>query len=138
MSITYQVRPCINPNGETGVDYAANFAVKTGDYDFDQLVEDIQFSTTATSADIVAVLKAAQEYIKKGLLAGQRIVLEDIGAMELRLRSKCYKQSLIGTDDFNPGSYIKGCRVLFRPNASLLKHVRLYYKVKRIPSELMD
>ena len=64
MPITYQVVKCSNPNGAEGVDYATNRAVKTGDYGFKYLAEDIQFATTVTHADVVAVLTAAKEFVK--------------------------------------------------------------------------
>ena len=88
MPITYQVIKCVNPKGAEGVDYATNHAVKTGDYDFKSLTEDIQFATTATKADIVAVLTAAKEFIKTHLLQGQRIVLSEIGALQANISSK--------------------------------------------------
>ena len=136
--VTYQVRPQVNPNGQTGVDYAANFAVKSGDYTFDELEEDVEHSTTATAADVAAVLKATRKYLKDNLLAGKRVVIGDLGALQIHLRGKCYKQALIGTDGFDPASYIKGYRVVYRPEASLIKQIRIAVKAKRIPSELMD
>ena len=138
MSVTYQVRPQVNPNGQTGVDYAADFAVKTGDYTFDELQEDIEHATTATAADVAAVLKAARKYLKGNLLAGKRVVIGDLGALQIHIKGKCFKQALIGTDGFNPASYIKGYRVVYRPEAKLLKEIRISVQAKRIPSELMD
>ena len=117
--------------------YATDRAVKTGDYSFKELAEDIQFSTTVTKADVVAVLTAAQEYIKKGLLAGQRVVLNEIGALRLNLKAQCFAQSAISGDDFDPSTFIKGVRVSFRPEASLIKNLRANYSVRRISSTLM-
>ena len=137
MPITYQVVGCSNPKGAEGVDYATNRAVKTGDYDFKQLAEDIQFATTVTKADVVAVLTAAKEYIKTHLLQGQRIVLEEIGALQANIRSKCYAQSVIPADTFDPASYIKGVGIRFRADADLLRYVRTNRRLKRVPSELL-
>ena len=137
MPITYQIVGCANPRGAEGVDYATNRAVKTGDYDFKSLTEDIQFATTATKADIVAVLTAAKEFIKTHLLQGQRIVLNEIGALQANLRSKCYAQSVIPLDAFDPSTYIKGVGIRFRPEADLLKYVRTNRQLKRVPSELL-
>ena len=137
MPITYQIVGCTNPKGAEGVDYATNRAVKTGDYDFAQLADDIQFATTATKADIVAVLTAAKEYIKTHLLQGQRIVLQEIGALQANLRSKCFSQSVIPADTFDPASYIKSVGIRFRPEADLLKYVRMNRQLKRVPSELL-
>ena len=137
MPITYQIVGCSNPRGAEGVDYATNRAVKTGDYDFKSLAEDIQFATTVTKADVVAVLTAAKEFIKTHLLQGQRIVLEEIGALQANLQSKCFAQSVIPAESFDPSSYIKKVGIRFRPEADLLKYVRTNKQLKRVPSELL-
>ena len=137
MPITYQIVGCTNPRGAEGVDYATNRAVKTGDYDFKHLAEDIQFATTATKADIIAVLTAAKEFIKEHLLQGQRIVLQEIGALQANLQSKCFAQSVIPAESFDPSSYIKKVGIRFRPEADLLKYVRTNKQLKRVPSELL-
>lgn len=137
MAITYKVVGCTNPRGAQGVDYATNRATKTGDYDFRALAEDIQHATTVTKADVVAVLTAAKEFIKQHLLQGQRIVLQEIGALQVNLRSKCFAQSIIPLEAFEPDTYIKGCGIRFRPEAELLRYVRSNRTLKRIPSELM-
>ncbi len=138
MPITYQIVGCSNPKGAEGVEYATNRATKTGDYDFAQLAEDIQFATTATKADIVAVLTAAKEYIKTHLLQGQRIVLQEIGALQANIRSKCFAQTVIPSDSFDPASFIKGVGIRFRPDAQLLSYVRTNRRLKRVPSALMS
>lgn len=138
MPVTYQVVGCSNPKGAEGVEYATNRAVKTGDYTAKQLAEDIQFATTATKADIVAVLTAAKEFIKGHLLQGQRIILEEIGALQVNLKSKCYAQTAIPQDSFDPYSYIKSVGIRFRPEADLLKYVRSNRALKRVPSPLMS
>ncbi|MBR4337851.1 MAG: hypothetical protein IKP91_06410 [Bacteroidaceae bacterium] len=137
MAITYQIVGCTNPRGAEGVDYATNRAVKTGDYDFQHLAEDIQFATTVTKADVVAVLTAAKEFIKTHLLQGQRIVLEEIGALQANLQSKCFAQSVIPAESFDPSSYIKKVGIRFRPEADLLKYVRANRQLRRVPSELL-
>ena len=138
MAITYQIVGCTNPKGAEGVEYACNRAVKTGDYDFKSLAEDIQFATTATKADIVAVLTAAKEFIKTHLLLGQRIVLSEIGALQANVNSKCFAQSVIPSDSFDPASFIKGVGIRFRADADLLKYVRTNRALKRVPSALMS
>ncbi len=138
MPITYQIVGCTNPKGAEGVEYATNRAVKTGDYDFKQLADDIQFATTATKADIVAVLTAAKEFIKTHLLQGQRIVLSEIGALQANLNSKCFAQTVIPSDSFDPSSFIRGVGIRFRADADLLKYVRTNRSLKRVPSALMS
>jgi len=63
MAVNYKVIGCTNPKGSEGVDYACNRAVKSGDYTFKELAEDIQFATTVTKPDVVAVLTATKEYL---------------------------------------------------------------------------
>ena len=137
MPVTYQIVGCSNPRGAQGVDYATNRAVKTGDYDFKSLADDIQFATTVTKADIVAVLTAAKEFIKLHLLQGQRVVLQEIGALQVNLNSRCFAQSVIPLETFEPSTYIRGCGIRFRADADLLKYVRTNRQLKRVPSELL-
>ncbi|MBR4338015.1 MAG: hypothetical protein IKP91_07250 [Bacteroidaceae bacterium] len=137
MPVTYQIVGCSNPRGAEGVDYACNRTVKTGDYTFEALAEDIQYATTATKADIIAVLTAAKEMIKKSLLLGQRVVLAELGALQVNIKSKTFAQSVIPAQSFDPVSYIKGTGIRFRPEASLLKYIRTNRQLKRVPSELL-
>ena len=46
MSVNYAVKKCKNPNGIQGTNYYSCRAIKTNDYDFEELSEDI--STRAT------------------------------------------------------------------------------------------
>ena len=78
MSISYKVTKCKNPNGIEGTNYYAARAQKNGEYDFKQLTEDINNSTTVTAADAYAVLKSMKSFIQKALLAGQVVVLDDL------------------------------------------------------------
>lgn len=137
MAITYKVVKMKNPNGTSGTLYAGDRAVKTGDYSFDDLADDIQYSTTVTKADVVAVLTAAQHYIKQGLLAGQRVVLDELGALQVQLKTRVFAQAAISQDGFDPSSYIENVNVRFRPNISLIKQVRAEASVKRLSSTLM-
>ena len=135
--INYAVRSVKNPKGIEGVDYFAGKFVKTSDYTFKEIIEDIDGSTTVTEADAAAVLKALKKFILKGLLAGRRVVLEDIGAFTVSLRGKCYSRDAMTAEDFMPGDKIKGVAVGFRPDAAMLKDLRLNYKLNRISSEAM-
>ena len=137
MAITYKVVKVKNPKGAADVDYYAGRAVKTSDYSFDELMEDIENSTTVTEADAAAVLKAIKKHIKKNLLAGRRVVLEDIGALKVNLKGKCYSLEMIQDEDFQPASFIKGVSINFRPDAAMLKAVRSEYKLQRVSSEVM-
>lgn len=137
MPITYKVVKMKNPKGAAGTLYAGDRAVKTGDYDFDALADDVQFSTTVTKADVVAVLTAAVHYIKRGLLNGQRVVLDELGAMQIQLKANVFTQAAIQGEDFDPSTYIKSYFVRFRPNAKLIKAIRAEASVRRLSSTLM-
>ena len=137
MAITYKVVKVKNPKGADGVDFYAGRAVKTSDYSFDELMEDIESSTTVTEADAAAVLKAIKKHVKKNLLAGRRVVLEDIGALKVNVKGKCYTASMMQEEDFQPSAFIKGVAVNFRPDAQMFKAIRSEYKLQRISSEVM-
>ena len=137
MAITYAVRKIKNPNGEQGKNYFAGKFVKSSDYTFDELAQDIDSSTTVTEADAVAVLKAIKKFVTKALLAGRRVVLNDLGALQPSLRGRCYDAATMADEEFSPSSYIKGINVGFRPDAKLIKNLRANYSLKRVPSEAM-
>ena len=137
MSINYAVRKTKNPNGEQGKTYYSGKFVKSSDYTFDELAQDIDGSTTVTEVDAVAVLKAIKKHITKALLAGRRVVLNDLGALQPSLRGRCYDAETMASDEFSPSSYIKGVNVGFRPDAKLIKNLRANYSLKRVSSEAM-
>ena len=137
MAITYAVRKIKNPNGEQGVNYFAGKFVKTSDYTLDEMAQDIDSSTTVTEADVTAVLKAFKKQIQKALPAGRRVVLNDLGALQISLRGRCYDAATMADEEFSPSSYIKGINVGFRPDAKLIKNLRANYQLKRISSEAM-
>ena len=62
MAITYKVVKVKNPKGADGVDFYAGRAVKTSDYSFDELMEDIESSTTVTEADAQMLKAIRSEY----------------------------------------------------------------------------
>jgi predicted histone-like DNA-binding protein len=137
MAITYQIKAVKNPNGVSGTKYYAARTVKTSDYTFEELAEDINNSTTITQADAFAVLKAMKKYIKQALLAGRRVVLSDLGALRIALNGKCYTQEIMEDEGFTPIAFIKDVNVGFRPEAKLIKEIRAEHSLKRISSEVL-
>ena len=136
MSITYKVVKCRNPkNPET--DYFHGVAVKTGDYDFEDLADDIALATTCTKGDIMAVLASIKPFITKALLNGNRVVLNDLGAFIMGVRGKCYDQTRMKTEDFSPSAMIKGWTLKFQPEVKLKKSLREGFGLKRVSSEVM-
>ena len=134
--ITYAVKKIRNPKNPD-VDYFAGRAIKTGEYTFNDLAEDINNSTTVTKADAMAVLASVKPYITRALLNGQVVVLQDIGRFQVTLQGKCYNAERMATEDFSPSSMIKSHRVVFRPEAQLKKEIAKGFKLKRISSEVM-
>jgi predicted histone-like DNA-binding protein len=136
MPITYKVAKCRNPRNPD-VDYYKGTAVKTGDYSFDDLAEDIALATTCTKGDILAVLASIKPFITKALLNGNRVVLNDLGAFHISIQGKCYPKEVMQAEDFSPSAQIKGHRILFRPEVGLKKAIAKGFKLQRISSDAM-
>ena len=136
MSITYKVCKCRNPRNPD-VNHYKGTSVITGTYNFDDLAEDIAESTTVTKADAMAVLGAIRPKIRKALLNGQRVVLNDLGSFHISIQGKCYPQEVLKDEDFSPSANIKGHRIVFRPEAKLKKEIAKDFSLKRISSEAM-
>ena len=137
MAITYRVSKTKNPNGIEGITYLSNKVVKTSDYTFDELAEDINNSTTVTQADALAVLRSMKSFITKALLAGQRVVLNDLGSLQIGLRGKCYPAAALQDKEFVPSTMIKGHTFRFRPEVKLKNDIAAHLSIKRISSEAM-
>lgn len=138
MAIPYKVVGCANPRGAEGVDYACDRAVNKDIFSTRDIVERIVTKSTFSKADVVAVVTSLKEYAKTALLAGQNVVLDDFGIFYTELRGKCYAQSVIPTDSFEPASYIKGVNIRFRPSTLMKADTLTKFQVKRLPSELLQ
>lgn len=136
MPITYKVAKCRNPKNPD-VDFFKGTAVKTGDYSFDELAEDIALATTCTKGDIMAVLASIKPFITKALLNGSRVVLNDLGAFHVSIQGKCYPKEVMDAEGFSPSSMVKSHRIVFRPEVNLKKEVAKGFKLQRISSEAM-
>ena len=137
MAINYKISRCKNPKGVEGTTYFSCKASKTSDYTFEELSEDIATATTVTKADALAVLASIKPYIQAALLAGRRVVLNDLGSFVIGIRSKCFTKADMQDEEFTPGSKIKGYAVHFRPEPALKKELSLGIQYKRIASEAM-
>ena len=134
--INYKVSKCKNPKGIEGVEYFSCKASKTSDYTFEELSEDIATATTVTKADALAVLASIKPYIQAALLAGRRVVLNDLGSFVIGIRSKCFSQNAMNADDFSPSAKIKGYHLNFRPEVALKKALDQKVSFKRIAQEV--
>ena len=137
--INYSVTKCKNPgkNAVEGTTYFHAKAIKTSDYSFEDLAEEINNSTTVTQADALAVLRSMKPFITRALLAGQVVVLNDLGRLQVGVQGKCYSEDTMAASDFSPASMITGHKILFRPEVSLKKAVASGISLKRIASEAM-
>lgn len=138
MPINYAIKKVKNPKGAEGTNYYHAQAIKTSEYNFDDLMDDINSSTTVTEADAMAVLRSMKRFVAKALLAGQVVVLQDIGRFQVTLRGKCYPQEALSDKEFQPASMIKGFSVVFRPEAKLKEAIAMGLSLKRISSEAME
>ena len=137
MAINYAVKKTKNPNGIEGTEYFHGRVVKTSDYTFEDLASDINDSTTVTRADAMAVLGSIKPFVTRALLAGQAVVLQDLGRLQIGLRGKCYTQETMQGENFSPASFIKGHKVVFRPEPKLKSAIASGFSLKRISSEAM-
>ena len=136
MPITYAVKKIRNPKfPET--DYFHGAAIKTGELTMEKLAKRINNSTTITQTDCYAVLKSMKDHIAEALTEGQVVVLDDLGRFQVTLQGKCYNAETLADEEFSPSSYIKGHKIVFRPDARLKEEVRKEFKLKRISSDAM-
>ena len=137
MAITYKVTKIRNPKNPD-VDYFHGQAVKTGELNFEKLAKRINNSTTVTQSDCYAVLKSMKDHIIEALTEGQVVVLDDLGRFQVSLQGKCYNAETMADEEFSPSSYIKGHKIVFRPDIALKKSVAMDFSLKRISSDAME
>ena len=135
--ITYAIKKTRNPKGTEGTNYFHAKAIKTSDYTFEDLAEDINNSTTVTQADALAVLRSMKPFITRALLGGQVVVLNDLGRLQVGIQGKCYPEEALADDEFSPSSMIKGHKILFRPEVKLKSAIKSGFALKRISSEAL-
>ena len=136
MPITYAVKKVRNPKFPD-VDYFHGQAIKTGELTLEKLAKRINNSTTVTQTDCRAVLLSMKDHIAEALTEGQVVVLDDLGRFQVTLQGKCYNAETLADEEFVPSSYIKGHKIVFRPDARLKEEVRKEFKLKRISSDAM-
>ena len=137
MSITYAVKKIRNPK-YPNENYFHGAAIKTGELTMEKLAKRINNSTTVTQADCYAVLKSMKDHITEALSEGQVVVLDDLGRFQITLQGKCYNAETMADEEFSPSSYIKGHRIVFRPDSTLKKEIKKDFSLKRISSEAME
>ena len=83
----------------------------------------------------MAFKSKARGWVRPALLAGQVVVLNDLGRLQVGVQGKCYSEDTMAASDFSPASMITGHKILFRPEVSLKKAVASGISLKRIASE---
>ena len=137
MPITYAVKKVRNPKNPD-VDYFHGQAIKTGELTLEKLAKRINNSTTVTQTDCRAVLLSMKDHIAEALTEGQVVVLDDLGRFQVTLQGKCYNAETLADEEFLPSAYIKGHKIVFRPDAALKKAVAMDFSLKRISSDAME
>lgn len=138
MAINYAIKRCPNPNGIEGTDYFAPRVIKVDDYTMKEIINDINDATGMSDVDVRAVLGALNKQIRKGLLNGRTIVLEDVGRLSVGLKTKCFSQDAMAASDFSPSAMIKGLHINFRPDSHILSELRTNRTLRRVSSEWME
>ena len=136
MPITYAIKKVSNPKYPE-VDYFHGQAIKTGELTLEKLSKRINNSTTVTQTDCYAVLKSMKDHIIEALTEGQVVALEGLGRFQVTLQGKSYNAETMADEEFVPSDYIKGHKIVFRPDARLKEEVRKEFKLKRVSSEVM-
>ena len=136
MAITYAVKKVRNPRFPD-MDYFHGQAIKTGELTLEKLAKRINNSTTVTQADCRAVLVSMKDHIIEALTEGQVVVLDDLGRFQVTLQGKSYNAETMADEEFVPSSYIRGHKIVFRPDAALKKAVAMDFSLKRISSDAM-
>ena len=136
MPITYAVKKVRNPKNPD-VDFFHGQAIKTGELTMEKLAKRINNSTTVTQADCRAVLISMKDHIIEALTEGQVVVLDDLGRFQVTLQGKCYNAETMAGEEVSPSSYIRGHKIVFRPDAALKKSVAADFSLKRVSSEAM-
>ena len=137
MAITYAVKKTKNPKYPE-VNYFHAQAVKTGELTLEKLAKRINNSTTVKQTDCRAVLISMKEHIIEALTEGQVVVLDDLGRFQVTLQGKSYNAETMAEEEFSPSSYVKGHKIVFRPDVKLKKAVAMDFSLKRISSEEME
>lgn len=137
MSVYYKVLPCVNPAGAEGTDYAACRETKSGVIELSELAEEINNATSVTISDVKGIIAAFQTQVNRHIKNGNPVLLDELGTFRAKIKSRCFPQSAISADDFNPSSYIERCDLRFTATVELRRHVKEFARFKRVPSDLM-
>ena len=137
MPIKYKVVECTNPAGAAGVDYACCRETSAGTVTIDQLADDISHMTSITTSDVKGIISAYIYLIYRWVSDGAQCEMHGVGTFCPGLKSRCFAQSAMTAEGFNPASYIEKKVLRFRPNSDLKKAFRKKATFERESSDLL-
>lgn len=109
--INYSVNPRINPRDKEAAPKYYATAQKVQTITLDELSDNISHATTATRADVLAVITAVIDEMMKELQKGNSIILGDVGTFRMTINSKGAETA----EDFDV-SLIKKASVRYYPS----------------------
>lgn len=114
-TVNYCVVAKINPaDRESGEKKYYAVVQSKGQTGIDEIAERISASTTATRADVLAVLAALEEQVIDNLESGQTVKLGDIGSFRLSVGGEGS-----ATEDTYDTSLIERVKVVFTPSSRM-------------------
>jgi predicted histone-like DNA-binding protein len=116
--IYYNVNKRKNP--QTGTEKFYGTVNIQSNVDLEDIAEEIAYSTTATEADVKAVLSSLQKYIIEHLKNGQSVRLGDLGSFRTTMTST----GVADKDKFT-ASQIKRVRARFTPSSRIQSSLQL-------------
>ena len=126
--INYSVSPRINPRDKEAAPKYYATAQKTSTVTLDELSENISHATTATRADVLAVITAVIDEMMNELKKGNSIILGDVGTFRMTINSKGAETA----EDFDV-SLIKKASVRYYPSRRV-KNIYSELEYKKVPS----
>lgn len=137
MPIHYKVVGCTNPAGQQGVEYATDRETKSATLTMEDLAEKISEATTITPPDVLGIITKYMTTIYQEVARGNSVRMWEIGLFQPSLKSRCFRQTAIQAEGFNPAGYITSKKVRFRADAALKNRLAAHATFKRDPSDLM-
>lgn len=125
--IRYSVTPKRNPRDKEAAPKYYATAQKASNIDLDNIAQRIAFATTATRADVMAVITATIDYLMDDLKAGHSVNLGELGTFRIMINSK----GAVTADDFT-SDLIKSAHVRYFPSKKI-KNIYSELAFKKVP-----
>lgn len=126
--INYSVTAKRNPRDKEAAPKYYATAQKASNIDLDNIAQRIAFATTATRADVMAVITATIDYLMDDLKAGHSIQLGELGTFRIMINSK----GSVTEEDFT-SDLIKSAHVRYFPSRKI-KNIYSELSFKKVPA----